>query len=356
MKFLVFNLKKDFNIILKNSILLIIVLYLSLQIYGIYWNSYKYKKDQIFQNIGISIEIDDLDENKYKKLKAITGIKNIDISYSAEQNNIFIKNIDFNEVQKEIEEFSIHFISINTEYYIDNIYEGENVDLLDNRNKIVVPNLIYEFYKLKLGDKIIINDIEFEIVGVNGLEFSQSFIISIDSANKLNLNKAKLNLLLNSGLNDFEIDEILNKISNTVGKEVMYPNLVQYTNDGNFEIFQFLLIILILSIFNIVLIYNYFLQKREKRRAIYRIEGLSFRKMTLLLIIELIIIFIISVIISTSLIIVFNKIIMENIFNINRFSLPIKNYLLLYLVYFIVYMAFIMINNIKLYKKNLLLK
>lgn len=355
MEFIKANLKKDRSLILKNSVFLAIILVFSLQIYGVFWFEEQYKNDDRLKNGGIYLEFKDISKKEIDDILSVKNIEDVNMSYHMDKNKFEVENVDFNKLESMFHETK-KVILLNLEKVNRVAYLGKYVDYSDEDNVVSVPHYVFEYYKYKLGDKIIINGQEFIIKGVTGLELGARFIVSVSGAKRIGLGNLSLSLDLNDALGRSEIDQVKTDVLGVVNKE--NANLIESPplRDANDTILPMLLVVFILSIFNIILVYNYSLEKRRVRRSIYRIEGLNNKRMFLHSTVELVVIFLFGACIASLYVEIFNNFIMKVLFKINRYTLSLSNYLFLFGIYFVIYILLATFNNRKLFKENILLK
>lgn len=353
MRLIAFNLKKDIKIILVNILILSLLIFISLQIYGLYWFDYEYQLDEILHDVGIKSNINEMDAEKINKIFTNKGIKTLRLSYDLDLNKADFKELDIKEFkEKAWVRVPYEFKSLANTDTDSNPYIGNYIDIFSNEDDIMIPSYLYEYYGYNIGDTININGVDFTIRGATGEDIRNIFLIPINGAKKIGINEAKLVINFEKGLSSREISKIKDDATSNLNSDFSYPDYKRYTKDGNIKIFSLLIVFVLISILNITLIYNYHLEKRKNRRNIYRTEGMTYSMLIGNYMLEVFIIMIFSALISYLMISVINKCILMDMLNIYRFSLPFENYVLLYLTFFIVYILSVIISNHRNIRKN----
>lgn len=348
MRFYLFNLKKDKKIIIKNSLALTILMVVILQIYGSYFYRFEYQEKKFIEDRGFIYQIENLNIDKVNEIININSVDRILIDYN-------LSDMKFNE--KSLKDYiykniPIRLISLSK---IDGkvLQTGKSLEIDDERKEIIVPNNFLFTYKKSIGDEIELNGKKLSISGTTTSAYDSPFIISINIAKDLGIKKAQYNVIPKRGLSKIEFENLIKKADQIFDEKASMTDYSGETGNDSDRILPVLVLIMIISSFNLVLIYNYFLGLRKGRRLIYRMDGADRKLLIKSQLVEIMLIFIISSVLSFIVIKAVDFILFKSILNIYRFSLPFKNYLLIYAIYFVIYLFAIIFGNRKILKKGL---
>lgn len=152
---------------------------------------------------------------------------------------------------------------------------------------------------IKIGDYFNIKNSVLKCIGtISSNEYD--ILIPFRTFTKHNFEKVKVEFIFRNGASLLDIENINNNITNKYSPtSVLRPN-----NSIGFNVWDFLsdmsdiLILLIISIINYLFIYKFLLSKRLLIYSIFKLCGLSKRKIMFMLLFELVFFFIISTVIS----------------------------------------------------------
>lgn len=255
------------------------------------------------------------------------------------------ENIDFYEISNNI--YAIKQTKRNL------VYSGRipEIDSLDK--EVAIPAIFAYKNDYDIGDKILINDIEYSIIGLTDISMDDAFVFSLNSLNDMNFNSGKLKLCLNYDYDKNERKELYETYGNLFNSEYKIANSRDYFNTIQLSWLPVILIIII-STFNLVLIYLNILNSRKKMYSIYRFSGIKIYKLVFSILIENFIVYTISFIISTLIFLILDKIILNKIFNIFRYEFSFKLLMLIYILYLFIFMIVLGLNVIKYTKRSLI--
>lgn len=348
MRFIIFNLKKDRGIILRNSLILALLMIVILQIYGSYFYRFEYNEKKFIEDRGIQYQTKLIGTEKIEEIRANELVDNIVINYKLSNYKVDIDNFKkFMTRYGDIRLMSLSKIDSKV------VKSGAEININDMDMKILIPSELFYYANLSLGQSININGKKLTITGTSTGAYGSPFIISIDTAKNLGVKTAVYNIVPKKGLSQIEFNKLISKVNQIIGMKGSIPDYREETGNSSQRILPVLLLIMIISSFNLVLIYNYFLDLRKDRRLIYRMGGADRGLLVKSQFLEIILIFIISSVLSFIVIEAVDFILFKSVLKIYRFSLPFKNYLLIYVIYFVIYLLAIIFGNRKLLKKGL---
>lgn len=345
MRYIKFYIKNTIKWVLYNSLLLSIILFCIFQLYGNI--NFQYYKDnlEILKNVGIYGNIDKIDMNIIKKLEKIDKFRNI---------NFLLELPDLEHGKDEYID-KIKFSVIYGEK--NNILKmGEIFDNNSSGNIIVSPEY-FSKNGYSLLDKIKINDSIFTIVGVSNYNIENTFIISYKDYKKLGLKVNGYFLRANDKIKRNDINKFLENARNIFHDETLkidHPNN-DISNLLDEIIFSF--IIFVLGLLNMYSLYKFTLYKKANFMNVLLLSGFSKKKIYISEIVSILLTFVFGNIFSILSYLLFNKFILNNIFNINNNLMYAENYIYVFLIYIVFYllsMLLILINNFTIFiSKNI---
>lgn len=345
MKYIKFYIVSTVKWIIYNSLLLSIVLFCIFQLYGNINFQYYNDNVEILKNIGLYGNTNQFNMNQITKLEKNNKYKNINIFLELpvfdHSNDEYVENIKFSIMYGDK----------------DNILKVGN--LIDNKSsgKIIVSPEYFSKNGYALLDKIKINGKEFTIVGVSNYKVENSFILSYDDYKKLDLNVHSFTVRANDTLIKNNINEFINYIKDVFNDKTLKVDHPNNNLSNMYDEILFSIIIFILSLLNMYNLYKYTLFKKAKFINIMLLSGLDKVRIIFSEIITIIFTFIIGNIISIISHKLFNKLILNNLFNINNNIMYSENYLYVFLFFIIFYllsMILVLRNNFTIYiSKNI---
>lgn len=230
--------------------------------------------------------------------------------------------------------------------------KGRLPELDSDELEIAVPRLYALVYKLELGDSIDFLGLKLKIVGFTNILSQNSFVTSISTMEKLNIDPNKIEIVLNENLKDTERRDKLKILEKEIN-----PDNISYSSKGyrdtNEKMQLAVRILIILSTLSLIFIHTHVLNKRRKKYFIFRFNGMSRLQFYGLLLIEIVFIYLISFIISVALFYMYDLILMKQILGILRYDLKLSSILMVFVTYIVILIISIFISIRRYFNKSL---
>lgn len=272
--------------------------------------------------------------NDYDKLDKVLRSKNVE--------NAKLKLETPEEIDVNID--TVGGVSIY-DYFLVNM-DSQNL----NVKEIEVPTIYALYHNFKVGDEIIIRNNELNIVGLSDDSSDNAFLISTDTAKLLNLNTDSIELDLSDELTDIEKNSFVENLSEELNAKAdsngLYKNTFDRTNGK-------IIIVILISVFSMMVIYYYILSERKEKYYIFKFSGMTKNKFYRILIVELLVTYIFSFLLSLIIFSVINTLLLKNVFGILRYDLTLSSIIHVFLVFIVILILFMSVNIYFYFKKSL---
>lgn len=339
------------------------------KIYFLYMQNKKNSKINIFAlifSIVLCFMLLSFAEQK-KQDESIINIKSQNVKYNFPKINEKIikelkndKNIEYFYLSylfpKEFEKFFEEEFEENMERFMISFYENntKNNDLI-NFKQIKIPKKLSLKKDFKIGDFLKINEEKLDIIDYTDSNLLNSFIISLETAQYLNLEIESANIVFDKNISDKMFEDRINKFLNFFDvKEYELGNSMKLPIEST-AMFSLSLLILI-SVLNVAFIFINILLERKKMYFIYRFFGMKKSQFYKIVLFEIVLDFVISFTISTLIFIALNEIFIKNILGIMRYQFRYKFIIYVFLTYFLIYIVLMYFSLKKYFAKSLIMK
>ena len=188
------------------------------------------------------------------------------------------------------------------------------------------------------------------IVGLSDDSSDNAFLISTDTAKLLNLNTDSIELDLSDELTDIEKNSFVENLSEELNAKAdsngLYKNTFDRTNGK-------IIIVILISVFSMMVIYYYILSERKEKYYIFKFSGMTKNKFYRILIVELLVTYIFSFLLSLIIFSVINTLLLKNVFGILRYDLTLSSIIHVFLVFIVILILFMSVNIYFYFKKSL---
>ncbi|MEG0456859.1 MAG: ABC transporter permease, partial [Oscillospiraceae bacterium] len=247
----------------------------------------------------------------------------------------------------------------NIEPIYNAVVIGEKISQknIDNCDKVIIINKSLEKKLNKnIGDKVIINDANFEIIGIENDSSIKGDYIYFPYTTILSLKIKSTDLIFQMKNdffeNDFSILDSAIKKQGIAYKQIKYPEI----SSELMERFAFKMItsfvVVLLAIVNFIYLFKYYLNKRQKDYSIYSITGLSKASIAIMFTVEGIIMFILSFLLAIGLFYLLYIVFITNIFKLTPLIYGFSEILEVFIFSFIFTLILIIIILFFLLKKS----
>lgn len=253
------------------------------------------------------------------------------------------------EVSSLIKEKEDPYVNEMLISYYDYKYDDSKFKL----NEIKIPRKLSLMNDIKIGDKLNFFDNEFKINGFTQSGLMNSFMISFDTAYKLQIPIQSIHVTFDEYISDKDFENNSKEIKNTLSaKDIVYGNTLKFPVEitGMFS----LALLILVSVLNVIFIFMNILYDRTKQYFIYRFSGMTRWQFYKMLLFEVLLDFIISFALATVIFIFANEFIIKGILGVYRYQFRYRFIIYVFVGYFIVYLILIALCIRKYFNKSLM--
>ncbi|MFL8887972.1 FtsX-like permease family protein [Helcococcus kunzii] len=232
-------------------------------------------------------------------------------------------------------------------------YTGKVPKFSDKEMEIAIPKEYSYIKNIKINDNFEVNGENLKVVGFTDSHHNNSFIISLETAKKLNLSINKLWVNLNDDYTLSERKDIYDNVSNILNTNYKIINFKGY-NDPILGSIEMQTSIIGLAVLNITLIYWYVLESRKKRYFIYRFSGMNEKYFYKMITFEIFIIYLVSFFIALSIFILIKFLVLKTILNIDWYDISLSTILLVFVLFLLILVIATILNARKYFKNSLM--
>ncbi|MCT1795412.1 FtsX-like permease family protein [Helcococcus kunzii] len=219
--------------------------------------------------------------------------------------------------------------------------------------EIMIPAKVNLKRNINLNDTIKLFNTDFKVVGFTKSSLFNSFIISFESAQKLNIKPLSVDVILNEKISDNDFVNILDKLSKTLN-----VNNYELGNTLKLPIEETALIslgqLILVSAINVIFIFMNILYDRTKQYFIYRFSGMTRWQFYKLLLFEVLLDFIISFTLAIIIFTLANELLVKGVLGVMRYQFRYRFIPYVFVGYFAVYMVLIALGIRKYFNKSLM--
>lgn len=339
---------KEFKVNFKKNYLFIISLVVTITLCFMIISSQMilHDKKNIYYKNNISYSFYDINTNadNIKELLDDERVEqfylfyDLDINYNSKEKQQIINDINNSILLKKNYEYSLP--------------KGKIPSIDSDEDIIAIPTLYALLNEIDIGDQIDFFGTKLKVVGYTDMTLFDSFVTNLGVIEKMNLKPSTIEIDPNNNLNDFEVKNLVEDLSKKVNS-TNYETSISEALDLNESLRFILSVIITLSMLSLLFVFTHILNTRKNKYFIFRFNGMTKLQFYKMLLFEIITTYIISFGIALLLFYVYDSIILEKIFKINRYNLKLSSIYTIFTLYLIILIIFMFINIRKYFNKSL---
>ncbi|MFL8952368.1 ABC transporter permease [Helcococcus kunzii] len=231
--------------------------------------------------------------------------------------------------------------------------EGVAPKIASDKYEIAIPQSVNAVNKIKIGDKIKINNITTEVVGYTDIAINDYFIGSGKLVKDLDLKLFDFKIFTKENMKETERKEFINEVEKNLKTKANIIVPSDFIMSAEKKMSFMVGLVIFLSLLGLAFLFSHILNSRKKKYFIYRFNGMKKLHFYSMIFIEVILTFIICFAIALTTFLLMDKFVVKGIMGLLRYDLRIKSILLVFALYMAMLMIATLLNTIKYSRKSL---